>query len=128
MRLSVSRLLYTVYDGMVIECGAICGMRYGSGNKSTLRQPSYPPQIPHHLNRYRSRASAVGSQGLSVCVIVWKKNYAKFTFYNLFSHLDYLCGLVVSSWLEIQRARVRFPVLPDFLRSSGSGTGVHSAS
>jgi hypothetical protein len=28
-----------------------------------------------------------------------------------------------SSWLQIQRFRVRFPVLPDFVRSSGSGTG-----
>jgi hypothetical protein len=28
-----------------------------------------------------------------------------------------------SSWLQIQRSRVRFPTLPDFLRSSGFGTG-----
>jgi hypothetical protein len=28
-----------------------------------------------------------------------------------------------SSWLQIHRFRVRFPVLPDFLRSGGSGTG-----
>jgi hypothetical protein len=28
-----------------------------------------------------------------------------------------------SSWLQIQRSRVRFPALPDFLRSIGSGTG-----
>jgi hypothetical protein len=28
-----------------------------------------------------------------------------------------------SFWLQIQRSRVRFPTLPDFLRSSGSGTG-----
>jgi hypothetical protein len=28
-----------------------------------------------------------------------------------------------SSWLQIQISRVRFPVLPDFLRSDGSGTG-----
>jgi hypothetical protein len=28
-----------------------------------------------------------------------------------------------SSWLQIQRTPVRFPALPDFLRSSGSGTG-----
>jgi hypothetical protein len=28
-----------------------------------------------------------------------------------------------SSWLHIQRSRVRFPTLQDFLRSSGSGTG-----
>jgi hypothetical protein len=28
-----------------------------------------------------------------------------------------------SSWLQIQRSRVRFPTLPDFLRSSESGMG-----
>jgi hypothetical protein len=28
-----------------------------------------------------------------------------------------------SSWLQIQRSRVPFPALSDFLRSSGSGTG-----
>ena len=27
-----------------------------------------------------------------------------------------------SCWLQIQRSRVRFPALPDFLSSSGSGT------
>jgi hypothetical protein len=26
-------------------------------------------------------------------------------------------------WLQIQRSRVRFSALPDFLRSRGSGTG-----
>jgi hypothetical protein len=30
---------------------------------------------------------------------------------------------VQSSWLQIQRSRVRFPALPDFLRSTKSGTG-----
>jgi hypothetical protein len=30
---------------------------------------------------------------------------------------------VQSSWLLTQRSRVRFPALPDFLSSSGSGTG-----
>ena len=28
-----------------------------------------------------------------------------------------------SFWLQIQRSRVQFPALPDFLSSSGSGTG-----
>jgi hypothetical protein len=28
-----------------------------------------------------------------------------------------------SSWPQFQKSRVRFPALPDFLRSSGSGTG-----
>jgi hypothetical protein len=30
-----------------------------------------------------------------------------------------------SSWLQTQRFRVRFSALPDFLRSSGSGTGIN---
>jgi hypothetical protein len=33
--------------------------------------------------------------------------------------IDRLCGLVV----RIPKVRVRFPALPDFLRSGGSGTG-----
>ena len=34
-----------------------------------------------------------------------------------------LWSSVQSFWLQIQRSRVRFPALPDFLSSSGSGTG-----
>jgi hypothetical protein len=34
-----------------------------------------------------------------------------------------LCSSGQSSWLQIQRSRVQFSLLPDFLRSSGSGTG-----
>jgi hypothetical protein len=44
--------------------------------------------------------------------------------------LIYFCHIILplwssgqSSWLQIQRSQVRFPELPDFLRSSGSGTG-----
>jgi hypothetical protein len=33
-----------------------------------------------------------------------------------------------SFWLQIQRSQVRFPALPDFLRSRGVWNGVHSAS
>ena len=32
-------------------------------------------------------------------------------------------GRFVQACLQIQRSRVRFPALPDFLSSSGSGTG-----
>jgi hypothetical protein len=36
----------------------------------------------------------------------------------------FITALVAQSfWLQIQRSQVRFPVLPDFLSSSGSGTG-----
>ena len=34
-----------------------------------------------------------------------------------------LCSNGQSFWLQIQGSRVRFPALPDFLCSSGSGTG-----
>jgi hypothetical protein len=29
----------------------------------------------------------------------------------------------IDHWLQIQRSRVRYPALPDFLRSSGFGMG-----
>jgi hypothetical protein len=32
-------------------------------------------------------------------------------------------GGEVNSWLQFHRSRVRFPAVPDFLRSSGSETG-----
>jgi hypothetical protein len=34
-----------------------------------------------------------------------------------------LWSSVQSFWLQIQRSRVRFPALPDFLSNCGSGTG-----
>jgi hypothetical protein len=37
--------------------------------------------------------------------------------------VQYVWSSGQSSWLQIQRSRVRFPTLPDFLRSIGSGTG-----
>ena len=42
--------------------------------------------------------------------------------YRLF-HRPPLWSSGQSFWLQIQRSRVRFPALPDFLSSSGSGTG-----
>ena len=42
------------------------------------------------------------------------------TYIYIYIH-DRLCGLVVT--VQIQRSRVRSPALPDFLSSSGSGTG-----
>jgi hypothetical protein len=51
------------------DCGAIGGMKIGRGNRSTRRKPApvplCPPQIPHDLNRARTRAAAVGSQRLT---------------------------------------------------------------
>jgi hypothetical protein len=47
--------------------------------------------------------------------------------YRIPFHLHFLWPPLWSSdqnsWIQIQRSRVRFPALPDFLRSSGSGTG-----
>jgi len=45
---------------------------------------------------------------------------------EIYIHI-YICVCLSSSgqgfWLQIQRSRVRFPALPDFLSGSGSGTG-----
>jgi hypothetical protein len=71
------------------ECGAIGGMRNGSGNRSTRRKPVpvplCPPQIPHDMMRARTRAAAVGSRRLTawamarpyiifVSILCWKYN------------------------------------------------------
>jgi hypothetical protein len=60
----------------------------------------------------------------------WRRPLCRVSKFNLSNKLSWcysvwpplLCS-GQSSWLQIQRSRVRFPALPDFLRSSGSGTG-----
>ena len=42
---------------------------------------------------------------------------------NIFLYGSFLSSSGQSFWLRIQRSRVRSPALPDFLSSSGSGTG-----
>jgi hypothetical protein len=52
------------------DCGAIGGMRTGSGNRSTRRKPApvplCPPKIPHDLTLARTRAAAVESYGTAL--------------------------------------------------------------
>jgi hypothetical protein len=56
------------------DCGAIGGIKIGRGNRSTRRKPAptplCPPQIPHDQNRARTRAAAVGSQRLTLELIL----------------------------------------------------------
>ena len=56
-----------------------------------------------------------------------KDEYEKWGLTMNLEKTKYICiGLWSSGqsfWLEIQRSRVRFPALPDFLISGGSGTG-----
>jgi hypothetical protein len=51
------------------DCGAIGGMKFGRGNRSTRKKPApaplCPPQISHDQTRARIRAAAVGSQRLT---------------------------------------------------------------
>jgi hypothetical protein len=49
--------------------------------------------------------------------------YNVYTVYTIYIFTPPLCSSGQSSWLQIQRSRLRFPALPDFLRSSGSGMG-----
>jgi hypothetical protein len=65
---------------------------------------------------------------IDVCTYVYMyMRYACMCVYVL--RVSYLClclslwSSVQSSWLQIRRSRGRFPALPDFLRSSESGTG-----
>ena len=56
-----------------------------------------------------------GSRSLEYLCTVVHKNYVKI--------ILHLSSSGQSFWLQIQRSRVRSPALPDFLSSSGSGTG-----
>jgi hypothetical protein len=51
------------------DCGAICGIKIGRGNRTTRRKPApaplYPPPIPHDHTRVRTRVAPVGSQQLT---------------------------------------------------------------
>jgi hypothetical protein len=51
------------------DCGAISGLQFGRGNRSTRRKPApatlCPPQIPHDQTQPRTWAAAVGSQWLT---------------------------------------------------------------
>jgi hypothetical protein len=66
---ATSGLLYKTQMIDEGDCGAIGGMKIGTGNRSTRRKPApaplYPPQIPHDQTRARTRAAAVGSQQLT---------------------------------------------------------------
>jgi hypothetical protein len=64
------------------------------------------------------------SKDFGVCKAMWV-NYKSNSWYlhETLAHMYYWVAQGQSFWLQIQRSWVRFPALPDFLRSSGSGTG-----
>ena len=57
-----------------------------------------------------------------ICILMQILNFSKFN-KSAFVGGPPLWSSGQSFWLQIQRFRVRFPALPDFLSSSGSGTG-----
>jgi hypothetical protein len=60
-----------LYQPLMIddECGAVCAVKIGRGNRRTRRKPApvplCPPQIPHDLTWARTWAAAVGSRLLT---------------------------------------------------------------
>jgi hypothetical protein len=64
------------------DCGAIGGMRIGSGNRSTRRKPTpaplCAPQISHDLTWARTRAAALGNQRLTAWAMTrpWSRGNA----------------------------------------------------
>jgi hypothetical protein len=69
--------------------------------------------IPHYLKEVSKGLSAAQN----INVICFQENGL------LFDEFDMLFHSLYENWLQILRSRVRFRALPDFLRSSGSGTG-----
>jgi hypothetical protein len=112
-------------------------MIIGRGNWSTWREtcPSItcPYQLLHELPCDWTWASAIRTQRLTVWAVAWP--YLQYmedetrqsnTNYILLAVAVFgppLWSSGQSSWLQIQKSRIRFPALLDFLRSIGSGTG-----
>jgi hypothetical protein len=73
------------------DCGATGEMKIVRGNRSTRRKrapdPFCPPQIPHDLSRARTRATAVGSQRLTVCIQQWIQSQEDYELLCILSEL-----------------------------------------
>jgi hypothetical protein len=100
-----------------------------------------PGQGHHTLHGIDDNSMGSGEMSnrekLPLCYFIHHKSYVKLSRIEPSSAVrsgmscfkinsKYYCILLdigQSSWLEIQRSWVRFPVLPDFLRSSRSGMG-----
>jgi hypothetical protein len=71
-------LLVYLYQPQVIDdgdCGAIGGMKIGTGNRSTWRKPPpvplCPPQIPHEQTQAGTWVAVVGSQWQTAWAMAW---------------------------------------------------------
>jgi hypothetical protein len=73
------------------DCGAISGMKIGTGNRSTWRKPAPTPicwsQIPHDQTQAQTQAAAVGSQLITAWAVLlpWQTRRAIVHYYNLSS-------------------------------------------
>jgi hypothetical protein len=63
------------------DCGAIGGMKICRGHRNNRRKPAPAPlclpQIPHDLNRARTRAAAVGNQRLTARAMAQPRQYIR---------------------------------------------------
>ena len=94
-------------------------------SKSSLNSDT-SEHIPITFDTGRGQANAIGAKLISFYTgllkhLIYKKQ--KQFVLLLSSNRPPLWSSGQSLWLQIQRSRVRFPALPDFLSSSGSGTG-----
>jgi len=71
--------------------------------------------------RYSKRAPIYSRHDADIQVISLQQGFFYLNTYK--SNIAPLWSSGQSLWLQIQRSRVRSPALPDFLSSSGSGTG-----
>jgi hypothetical protein len=75
--LGIAATIGLLYQHQMIDSdyGAVGGMKFGKGNRSTRRKPApvplCPPQFPHDLTSARTRAAEIGSQRLTAWAVAW---------------------------------------------------------
>ena len=131
----------------VVNCAAAAAQNNACNANDKPRSWVHYPHITHQLFRKRVHTRACAElKNAHNSVTVQNRTHVYMNFFghkDLGNHLLQLWHKVVkhpvymwpplwpsgqSFWLQIQRSRVRFPALPDFLSSRGVWNGVHSAS
>jgi hypothetical protein len=113
---------------LVINCNTNLsfGIQQFSTNVRRLRMSCYEVNCMSGIREHRFTRTALVFRRFSIKVLYSVNSLSKNFRYQwgIFTqcHWPPLWSIGQSFWLQIQRSRVRFLALPDFLRSDGSGS------
>ena len=110
----------SIFKACAVKDNAGNNILHNVGNYLPIDVASYPPPP----KKRTSSSTPLWEPPISKTLCFFSGGEYYDLFYALFKrNRPPLWSSGQSFWLQIQRSRFRFPALPDFLSSSGSGTG-----